>query len=125
MTEIVSVDIELEDLHQVGEAEGREEIWHDTSESFPAQTRPQEAGSSIIQPNTSGGVADDNIASDKAKISCTASTGIGTWFGVAFGIGALIVAVYYGYWSLRLQQWSALKDFRSQCQEAEVDCVHD
>jgi hypothetical protein len=125
MTEIVSVDIELEDLHEVGEAERREEIWHDASESFPAQTRPQGAESSIIQPNTSEGVADNNIADDKAKMSCTASTGIGTWVGAALSIGALIAAIYYGYWSLRLQQWSALKDFRSQCQEAEVDCISD
>jgi hypothetical protein len=31
------------------------------------------------------------------------------------------VAIYYGYWSLRLQQWSALNDFKSQCQQAEVE----
>lgn len=121
MTEVVSVvDIELEDLREVDEAERREEFWHDTFESFPAHTRTLEAESSAIQSNAPEGVADNNVAKAKARVSCTASTGIGTWVGAAFGIGALIAAVYYGYWSLSIQRWSALKDFRSQCQEAEV-----
>src|ERR1700731_1548689 len=116
MTEIVTdVDIELEDLREVGEPERREEVWIDASESFSAHTGTPEAESSRIQSNDSDGVADNDVAGAKAKMSCTPSAGIGNWVGAAFGIGALIVAIYYGYWSLSLQRWSALKDFRSQC----------
>lgn len=124
MTERISVvDIELEDLREASEAELREEIWHDASESSPAQTRTQEAESSGMQPNIPEGNADNNVAEARAKISCIASTSIGTWVGAVSGIGALIVAIYYGYWSLSLQRWSALKNFKSQCQEAKVETL--
>jgi hypothetical protein len=124
MTEIIPVvDIELEDLCEVGEAEQRGEIAHDASESFPAHARTQEAESSRIQSNTPEGDAGNNVADAKGKPSCTGSASLGNWVGAALGIGTLIVAIYYGYWSLSLQRWSALKDFRSQCQEAKVETL--
>lgn len=40
----------------------------------------------------------------------------GTWIGTAFGLAALVVGIYFGLWSLRLQRWTAAKDFRDQCE---------
>jgi hypothetical protein len=125
MMDRVSVaNIELQDLHEVDEAGRREEIWHDAVDAFPANTITQESESSTMQSDALEDIADGNVANAKAKISCTASTGIGTWVGVALGIGAFVTAIYYGYWSLSLQRWSALKDFKSECQEAKVETLN-
>ncbi len=43
-----------------------------------------------------------------------------SWINSAFTLAAIIIAVYYGWWSLKFMRWSALNDFRESCGRAEV-----
>lgn len=43
---------------------------------------------------------------------------IGLWLGVAVGLGALIVAIWYGFWNYLMQKWQAEKEFRDMCTSA-------
>jgi hypothetical protein len=116
-------DIELEDLPEVDEAENQERHSSTTLDALPTNATARETESPTIERNPLEGISHNDTSNAKGIISCTASTAIGTWIGAALAIGALIVAIYYGYWSLSLQRWSALKDFRSQCQDAEVRAI--
>jgi hypothetical protein len=46
------------------------------------------------------------------------SSGLGNWIGGTAGVGAFLVAIYYGSRSLQLQRWSAFNDFRGSCVQA-------
>lgn len=40
---------------------------------------------------------------------------IGFWIGIGVGVAALVVAIYYGFWSLQMQKWQAKNDYRDSC----------
>ncbi|KAF2669940.1 hypothetical protein BT63DRAFT_454121 [Microthyrium microscopicum] len=44
----------------------------------------------------------------------------GKWIGASAGVGALLVAIYFGFQSLRLQRWSAHNDFWNSCGQAKL-----
>ncbi|KAF2421193.1 hypothetical protein EJ08DRAFT_702076 [Tothia fuscella] len=49
---------------------------------------------------------------------------IGTSVAILASLGALIVAVWYGYWSLRIQRWRAMSEFRDQCRDYQASGKH-
>ena len=119
MTLAPSVDVEMDHFH---EAVPDDEIWHDASDSCPVLENPI-AGVLDAQEITTGGDVAKNSSHDLSQSSLATVNVVGTWAAAAIAIGALSVAVYYGYWSLRLQRWSAIKDFRDQCQIAHVQML--
>jgi len=40
---------------------------------------------------------------------------VASWVAGIVGVLGLVVAMYYGYWSFKLQRWQAQNDFRDQC----------
>jgi hypothetical protein len=108
-------DIELEDLRQQP-IESDQETWYDASESPPAQLEAGERGPSMPLADAS----DEDASEGESWIRSITSLSSGTWVGVAVGGGAFIVAIYYGFLSLRMQKWTTFKDFRDQCRDAKV-----
>lgn len=37
------------------------------------------------------------------------------WIGVGVTGSTLVVAIYYGFWSLQMQKWQARNDYRDTC----------
>jgi hypothetical protein len=114
-----SAAIELDNLR---EAEEDEEVSHDAPDSFPGLGNDTVESSSTHN-NTAQNDDGEKAAKVHSQISLAAAKLIATWTGAAMGFGALAVAVYYGYWSLRLQRWTAIKDFKEQCQGAMVETI--
>jgi len=61
-----------------------------------------------------------SFAALKRSIKAIKFSKVGLWLGIAVGVAALIVAVYYGFWSYRMQQWQAQKEFRDWCADSKV-----
>jgi hypothetical protein len=88
-----------------------------TQSSIPTESQAAEANGDppAATPAPSSPVATD---AKQAQISggwCPLLGKIGRWLGVGIGFGALVVAVYYGYWSYRMQKWQAEKEFQEWC----------
>jgi hypothetical protein len=87
-------------------------VKHKESKPFEPKSHPQKPALSETPPVHTTNKSSLNLVS-ALKTVCI-------WLSAAIALCGLAVSIYYGFWALKYQSWSAFNDFRGECRNARV-----